>query len=250
MTTQDFFNSSNSKKDKKIKFFPSYVGSKAFWLPKLESFRGSKIAELFCGSSVISANLASKAVLNDFDFQIYNILSNFKDIPELETFTSDDYFAHRGDKDWWKYAFYFQKMSFSGVFRYSKNGYNVPIKPNISEIHILPDLLLAKKRMEGLNPTILNKSYIDVPFDLYKDYIVVLDPPYQDSQASYNTAFNYEEYWDFIEDIKNKVPALIIFDRETNLKKHFSIEEFQYRKMTVNGKYQGDMEAMVIHYGT
>jgi site-specific DNA-adenine methylase len=248
MIAQDFFKP--SKKNIKIKFLPSYVGSKAFWLSKLESFRGKKIAELFCGSSVISANLASKAILNDFDLQLYTILNNFKDIPELETFTAKEYFVHRGDKDWWKYAFYFQKMSFSGVFRYSKNGYNVPIKPNIPEVHILSELLLAKKRMKELNPTILNKSYINVPFALYKDYVVILDPPYQGSLASYNTSFNYEEYWAFVEDIKNKVPVLIIFDRESNLKKHFSIEEFQYRKMTVNGKYQGDIEAMVIHYGT
>ena len=57
-----------------IKFLPSYVGSKSRWISELEEFRGKDFVEIFCGSSVISSNLARTSILNDFgpnDFQYH-----------------------------------------------------------------------------------------------------------------------------------------------------------------------------------
>lgn len=61
-----------------IKFLPSYVGSKAYWVDKLLAYQGEEFVEVFCGSAVLSANLASKAVLNDLDPVIYKVLSQYE----------------------------------------------------------------------------------------------------------------------------------------------------------------------------
>jgi len=230
------------------KFLPSYVGSKAYWVDYLKPhIGGTNIAELFCGSSVISANLASRAYLNDLDPMIYRIMSQYSQLEELEVFTKDDYFNFRKSAGWWKYTFYFQKMSFSGVFRYSKNGYNVPIKPNISEVRILDDLLLGKRRMEELNPLVTNKPYIDIPPRDLEGWTIVLDPPYQGSSASYNTTFNYAEYWDYVEEVKKYARTLVVFDRNSNLSGKYG-DCLLTRKMRVNGGREGDVEAMYIHH--
>jgi len=229
-----------------IKFLPSYVGSKAYWLNTLFPYLSeAKIAEPFCGSCVISANLASEARLNDLDPMVYKIMSEFESLAEFPVFTKDDFSKFRKESDWWKYAYYFQKMSFSGVFRYSKNGYNVPIKPNLEKVEILSELLLAKQRMKELNPTVTNTSYINIPPSSFSGWSVVLDPPYEGSQASYNTSFNYTEYWDYVEQTLKSADTTVIFDRESNLSKFGS--SLLTRKMRVNGKRVGDKEAVYIH---
>lgn len=117
-----------------FKFLKSYVGSKSYWVNRLQQYKSRRFVELFCGSAVLSANLSCKnPILNDLDVYIYKILSNFDSLIVPDSFTKEDYYLVRKNDDWWKYIFCLQAMSFSGVFRYSKNGYNVPIKKNIKE---------------------------------------------------------------------------------------------------------------------
>ena len=229
------------------KFLPSYVGSKSFWVPKLEEFRGLDFIEPFCGSAVISANLARTAVLNDLDDKLYQILSNFKDLICPESFSSEDYEKYKWDKDWWKYVYCLQKMSFSGVFRYSKNGYNVPIKSNMKgkSVSLTKEFQEAQERMKELNPVIANLDYCDIPHKAFCNRVAVFDPPYQGSQASYNGAFDYVQYWEFIKDVVPLCEVAIVFDRLSNLENRFD-KEIQTRKMVVNGKHKPDTEAMVI----
>jgi site-specific DNA-adenine methylase len=232
--------------NKIVKLLPSYVGSKSYWLKDLECLKGMDIAELFCGSSIISANLASKAYLNDSDPYIHKILTHYKDLVEVDCFTSDDYYRCRELKDWWKYSYYLQKMSFSGVFRYSKNGFNVAKKP-IERVEILDELMKAKFRMKELNPKITNLNYLDPKIEDYNGYAVIMDPPYEGSNAAYNKKFNYSDYWDFIQFIKERANPLVIFDRQCNINKHFPQYEPKLRMMRVNGKCKGDVEAMIIY---
>ena len=233
-----------------IKFLPSYVGSKSRWVPKLEAFRGKDFIEPFCGSAVISANLAETAILNDLDDKLHLILSHFKHLICPESFSSEDYEKVKWDKDnWWKYAYCLQKMSFSGVFRYSKNGYNVPIKANLrgKTVHLTEDFQEAQKRMSELNPLILKLDYCELNKKYFKERVAVFDPPYQGSQASYNGNFDYPKYWDFVKEVTPLCEAVILFDRLSNLlEQNYKLEDIQVRKMVVNGKYKPDTEAMVI----
>ena len=76
--------------------------------------------------------------------------------------------------------------------------------------------------------------------------MVVLDPPYEDSQASYNGAFNYDDYWQYVEKIKKVAKVIIIFDRQKNLLAH-GVPVIGTRKMRVNGGREGDIEAIGIY---
>lgn len=226
-----------------IKFLPSYVGSKKFWVSKLQKYAGSDMVELFCGSAVLSANLAKTAVLNDIDPYIHLILSRYDELIVPASFSEKDYFDARVQDDWWKYVYCLQRMSFSGVFRYSKNGYNVPIKPDLKAVDLRDDYKESLKRWEELKPQIIKGNYLDVPLELLKNKVIVLDPPYQDSQASYNVEFNYAEYWEFVDTLKGIAKTLIIFDRQHNLEKG-GVPVLEIRNMRVNGKRKGDVEAM------
>ncbi len=228
-----------------VKFLPSYVGSKAYWIDKLLPYKGQEFVEVFCGSAVISANLAKTAYLNDLDPIIYKVLSNFDQQIVPKTFSKEDYFEARIKPDWWKHLYCLQKMSFSGVFRYSKNGYNVPIKKNLISISVAHEYKKALKKYKQLNPTITNVSYNQIPLDVFKDKVVVFDPPYEGSQAAYNKEFDYDEYWKFVRDVAKIAKTVLIFDTENNLKKQ-SLTIEATRKMRVNGKKQGSLEAMVI----
>lgn len=228
------------------KFLPSYVGSKKYWIDFLSNYKDGDFVELFSGSAVLSANLAKTAILNDVDIKVYQILSNFDGMIVPEIFTQEDYFKFRGSEDWWKYSYCFQKMSFSGVFRYSKNGYNVPVKKHIKEIKIRDEYLVDLERWKILNPTVYNLSYNEIETNLLQNKIVISDPPYEGSKASYNNKFNYEQYWNYINDIKDICKTLIIFDRKINLEKQ-NISVLNTRKMRVNGAYPGDIEAIAIY---
>lgn len=234
-----------------IKFLPSYVGSKAYWVEQLQPYKGSDIVELFAGSAVISANLAGTAVLNDRDEFIYKIFSNYEDLIVPEIFTEADYYRCRSQEDWWKYAYCLQKMSFSGVFRHSKNGYNVPMKKGyIDSVSIQGDYNEAKERYRELKPTVLNLSYDAVPTDLLRDRVVVLDPPYEKKQASYNGKFDYNNYWVFVRSLPTIAKTVIVFDTNDNIRNNLkgiaNVMGLKTRKMRVNGKHDGDSESMCI----
>jgi len=226
-----------------IKLFPSYVGSKAYWIPYLPFLKNEYIVELFCGSSVISVNLASRAILNDLDPYIYKILSCYKDLEVSEIFTQEDYFKVRNQEDWWKYIYCLQKMSFSGVFRYSKNGFNVPVKKDIQEIHVLEEYLKAKERLKRLDPLITNLPYNEVVIPDIEQANVILDPPYENAQASYNKSFDYHLYWEFVNQLEKRCKRVIVFDSIRNMP---IVRACRRRKMRVNGKMRGGDEAMQV----
>jgi len=241
-----------------IKFLPSYVGAKSYWIESLQPYKDSNIVELFAGSAVISANLAKTAVINDLDPIIYKVFSNYDQLIVPEVFSEADYYQHRQDADWWKYLYCFQKMSFSGVFRYSKNGYNVPMKKGyIDNVSLQADYKEALDRFKQLNPTVLNLSYDSVPLDLLSGKVVVLDPPYQNKQASYNDTktkkkdvFDYPKYWDYVRNLTTIAQTVIVFDTQDNIRNNLkgfaNVMGLQTRKMRVNGKHDGDLEAMCI----
>jgi len=233
------------------KFLPSYVGSKKYWVNILRpKYEGQDFVELFCGSAVLSANLAKTAILNDLDPYVFKILSQYDKLIVPKFFTKEDYFIVRKQPDWWKYVYCLQKMSFSGVFRYSGNGYNVPVKPNIPQVAIQEDYKQSLGRWKALAPTVLNMSYEQIDPELFKGKVVVSDPPYETSQASYNTKhFNYKDYWEYIERIKNVCSTLIVFDRQQNFINR-DIPVIKTRPMRVNGGRPGDFEALSIYeYG-
>ncbi|WIB65668.1 DNA adenine methylase [Curtobacterium sp. MCBD17_040] len=244
-----------------VRFLPSYVGSKRHWLPTLQTLKGRPFAELFAGSAILSANLASTALLVDLDPVVARILGRFDEQEVPETFTRDDYYRLRSDPQWWRYAYALQSLSYSGVFRYSKNGYNVPakggpdpVKNKVNEFHVRPAYLRALERWQELAPEVRCQSYLDITdrdiAALGEHVIVVLDPPYEGSQAAYNgNGFNYDAYWNRVHELVAKFDVLL-FDRQANIEKH-GYEVSATRKMRVNGARPGDSEALsVIPKGT
>lgn len=235
-----------------IKFLPAYVGGKHYWVERLSRYQNTDMIELFCGSAVLSANLAKTAILNDKDPVICQVLACFDQLIVPEVFTNSDYFEVRGQPDWWRYLFCLQKMSFSGVFRYSKNGYNVPIRKNPTEVRVREDYLEALKRWKELKPTVSNLDYTDIPFSAIQNRVIVSDPPYQDTQAAYSSnSFDYKIYWSKMLSLTKKIEeekaqALVLFDKRSNLEKQ-NIPIIDIRKMRVNGKYEGDEEAIAIY---
>lgn len=226
-----------------IKLLPSYVGSKSFWVEKLEKFRGKTFVEPFCGSAVLSINLAAKAILNDVDPFVYKIISRFNEqIVPLE-FSKEDFFSKRKELDWWKYAFCLQKMSFSGVFRYSKNGYNVPIKTDKS-VFLQDKYQEAVERWKVLSPVVLNQEYDSINSYITNECVLILDPPYEKAQASYNykANFDYHKYWEYVRMNENICENIVIFDYESNL----PFKTHLFKKSRVNGARRGDIESMFI----
>lgn len=225
-----------------IKFFSSYVGSKAYWVKELDTYKGRDFVELFCGSGVLSANLASKAVLNDLDPFIYKILYNFEQQEVPDSFTKEDYFDVRGSQDWWKHSYCLQKMSFSGVFRYSKNGFNVPIKPNIESVSLTSEYREALERYIQLSPVILNRQYHKCQEFITANCVLVLDPPYENAQASYNKEFDYQFFWEYVRLNENICKTIMLYDYESNLP--FGAQKV--RKTRVNGARKGNVEGIFI----
>jgi len=233
---------------KLTKFLPSYVGSKAYWVKALERYRGRDFVEFFSGSSVISANLANRAVLNDDDPFLYKYFLQYESQPIVETFTDRNYFTKRGQKNWYKWLYYLQKMSFSGVYRWSRNGYNVPIKPEFKAkpARLKDDIEQSIARFKALNPTLLALDYLDVPMPEIPD-VAVLDPPYESKKAAYNKdGFNYDQYWEFVHRCMGLFRVVIVFDWDKNMDKHLPGRSYAARKMRVNGKYEGATEAMCV----
>jgi len=250
-----------------IRFLPSYVGSKRAWVPYLQEFAGRPFVEMFAGSAVLSANLATKALLVDLDPIVATILSRFDEQIVPESFTREDYYRVRFEPDWWQHAYCLQSMSFSGVFRYSKRGYNVPAKGGadpeknkVNVFHNQPSYERALLRWNELQPDVRQSSYLDITDDeiaaLGDDVIIVLDPPYEGSQAAYNAVvgtgeasvnnneFDFNAYWERVEQLRQKFD-IILFDRKDNIERHgYHVDAV--RKMRVNGARPGDVEAMSV----
>lgn len=227
-------------------FLPSYTGSKKMYLDALSIFKGRPFVEPFAGSAILSSNLASHAVLNDLDPYVYKILSRYDEqiVPEL--FTKDEYMRVRSRDDWWKYAYCLQKMSFSGVFRYSKSGFNVPPKP-ITGVRLVPDYQHNLRRWKELSPIVLNQDYATIPSYHLKDAVIVLDPPYEGAKTAYNKGWDSERYRPFIERCQWLGEAVIVFDFRENLEKWgFTIADS--RTICLNGKNDTSTESVAIFY--
>jgi hypothetical protein len=75
------------------------------------------------------------------------------------------------------------------------------------------------------------------PFDDLRGKVVVMDPPYQGSQACYNDSrFDYHKYWEFVGRLRGVAKAVLLFDSIKNMP---SPEGCQTRAMVVNGAREG-----------
>jgi hypothetical protein len=230
------------------KFLPSYVGSKACWVRALERYRGRDFVEFFAGSAVISANLANRAVLNDSDPFLHKYFREYERQPIVKAFSDRGYFAKRSRRDWWRWLFYLQKMSFSGVYRWGRNGYNVPLKRDYKSkaVHLKDEIERSIDRFKALSPSLHNLDYPDMPMPEDPD-IAVLDPPYQFKAATWNAPrLDYEQYWGFVHRCMDSFRVVIVFDSEENMLKRLPGRAYQTRKMRVNGKRRGALEAMCV----
>lgn len=250
------------------RFLPSYVGSKTRWLPRLTGLAGRPIVELFAGSAVISSAFASRALLVDTDPQIANVLSRFDELEVPEEFTRDDFYRVRSEPDWWRHAYNLQSLAFSGVYRHSKNGYNVSAKGGrdtsknkVNTFFNRPSYEAALDRWRDLQPDVRNCSYLDITDEdiaALGDPVIILDPPYGDgetqkSQAPYNDSasakkngmgFDFDAYWARAEELMERYDC-VVFDRKSNLESQ-GLEVDAARKMRVNGSRPGDVEGVHI----
>jgi len=232
------------------RFLPSYVGSKAYWVSRLEQYKGRDFVEFFAGSAVISASLANRTVLNDLDPFLHRYFREYESQPIVGTFTDRDYFAKRSQADWYRHLYYLQKMSFSGLYRWSRRSrrYNAPIRGTYKSkaVHLKDEVERSIERFKALNPSLHNLDYSDVPIPENPD-VAVLDPPYESKQAPYNApGFDYEQYWNFVHRCMDSFRVVIVFDWDANMRARLPGRNYDTRKMRVNGKHKGALEAMCI----
>lgn len=241
-----------------VRMLPSYVGSKRYWLSRIgHLLEGEPVVEAFAGSAVLSFNRASHALWCDLDEKLCLVLSRFDELRATEPMTPELFNEWKHRPDWWRYTYQFQKVVYSGVFRYSKNGYNVPLKDkNFGSVDVSAEYGRALERWQALNPSVVYGSYETLtPRNIvlwakhYADksmsheVIVVLDPPYEGSKASYNATFDYEKYWDYVRLLAQSNFRLMIFDHVSNLEKH-GYFVFEGRRMRVNGGKDGNWEGL------
>ena len=58
--------------------------------------------------------------------------------------------------------------------------------------------------------------------------------------------FDYERYWDFVRRCMDSFRVVIVFDWDKNMRERLRGRNYDTRKMRVNGKYKGSLEAMCI----
>jgi len=238
-------------KSKLFRFFPWYVGSKASWVNFLEPmFKGSPFVELFAGSGALTANLGQKnSILIDLDPHICWILSHYDQLIVPETFTKEDYLEKRKSPDWQRYILVLSRLAFSGVFRYSKNGWNVPYRESKKPINleeIKKEYQRNLQRWRELEPIVINSDYRSAAVDFEKK-VVVADPPYAGSQVAYlSKKFDFDAYWKLIkEELPKKAEGIILFDTYQNLSQQ-GIPILGTRTMCVNGAKERGKEALAI----
>jgi hypothetical protein len=88
----------------------------------------------------------------------------------------------------------------------------------------------------------LNGQYYDVEPYIREDFVIIMDPPYQTAKASYNTTFDYDQYWKYVEKWSSMCDTMIIFDFVDNLPS----APVATRKTRVNGARNGNIEGMII----
>lgn len=229
---------------KSIRLLPSYVGSKLYWLDYLKNrpLDYTKVVELFSGSAVLSFNLSNDIVLNDVDKYLISFINNFNEARIKEPFTVDDYYKYRAAPDWHMWLFCLQKMSFSGVYRWSKNGYNVPPKKSLKSVSVIAEYLDAREAYNKKKIKTYCSSYLEVPATEYQNAGLILDPPYENSKAAYNRQFDYHQYWEFVRLTEGWASYIILFDANCNM----PFPSNGVRTMTVNGKHSSSKEGVFI----
>lgn len=182
------------------------------------------MVELFAGSAVISANLASSALLVDLDLPLTRVLSNYDRLCVPETFTVEQYDkARHGTGDWWRSAFYLSAMARGGIWRHSaRSGFNVQARNGDSR-SMRSQYLEALARWQELKPVVRHASYDDLTVDdiaaFHENPLVVLDPPYEGTVAAYNKdTFDYDAYWRHVA-LLNQHFDVLIFDLTENLER-------------------------------
>lgn len=242
-----------------LRFLPSYNGSKARWIRRLEHLRGRNIVELFAGTAAISANYASRALLVEADPIVARILTRFDELEVPETFTRDDYYALRGQEDWWRHAFCLSAMAFSGLFRYTDAGFNATHKgggpgkpsrdPQYDVMHLRARYEATLARWQELSPTIIHDTYQNVTDQqiagVGEKPVVILDPPYEGAKTPYNKkfgAFDYDAYWARAEQLAQHFDV-IIFDTAANLQRA-GYPVHGTRGMTMNASRPAGTEAI------
>ncbi|SDH33066.1 hypothetical protein [Microbacterium sp. 77mftsu3.1] len=220
---------------KPARLLPSYNGSKSRWVHRLEHLRGRNIVELFAGTAAVSMSFADRALLVELDPQVATIASRYDELIVPEVFTRDDYYAHRGDPEWWRYAYCLSAMAFSGLFRYSEKGFNATHKgggegkPGTSPAHeamrLQEDYQRSLARWRELAPTIVHGSYADITDEqiaaVGERPVVILDPPYEGTITPYNQKngqFDYDAYWARVRELAARFDV-IIFDTAANIER-------------------------------
>lgn len=182
------------------------------------------MVELFAGSAVISANFASSALLVDLDLPLTRLLSSYDRLFVPETFTVEQYnLARSGTGDWWRAAFYLSAMARGGIWRHSaRGGFNVQAR-NDSTRAMRDTYERNLARWQELQPVVLHGSYNDISVDdiasWHENPLVILDPPYEDTRAAYNSnGFDYTAYWNHVATLGEHFD-LLIFDLTQNLER-------------------------------
>jgi site-specific DNA-adenine methylase len=231
------------------RFLHSYVGSKRRWLPALRSIAEQKpIAELFAGSAAISAAYASSALIVDTDEDVTRVLRQFDELIVPDEFTVEDYNRVRRTEDWWLYSYYLSAMSFGGSWRSSKKG-GWNLIPRNQKTYALRDSYdRALTRWRELSPDVRTSSYLDITDEEIENVrgystLVVLDPPYENTAAQYNTkTFDYAAYWDRVQSLASRFDVLL-FDKASNLQRAgYEVEGVQ--TMSGIGTKKADAEGM------
>lgn len=243
-----------------LAIFPSYVGSKKYYVPRLPELAGRNIVEFFAGSAALTMSYAQRAVLIDNDPFVAKIIQHFdQQIVNIPYMSEDIYYSLRGEEDWWKYSFLLQKFSFSGVFRYSENGFNVPMKSCYKGGERFPlesvrddyRKILERWKTLHLGTSTYCMDYRNVDEALFSSLdnpVLVFDPPYQTSQAAYNNGtFDYSAYWDIVKAYAANYDVLV-FDTVENLGKQ-NLTPSITRKMRVNGSKEGSFEGVWRNWG-
>lgn len=180
------------------------------------------MVELFAGSAVISANLASTALLVDLDKHLTTVLRNYDHLFVPETFTAEQYDrARAGTGDWWRSAYYLSAMARGGIWRHSaRSGFNVQAR-NDSTRSMRDTYERNLARWQELKPVVRHGSYLDLSIDdigcFHDNPLIVLDPPYEGTTAAYNRdTFDYSAYWQHVATLGEHFD-LLIFDLTENL---------------------------------
>lgn len=179
------------------------------------------MVELFAGSAVVSANLASSALLVDLDEPLTKVLGNYDHLYVPEQFTHRYYELARHGGDWWRSAYYLSAMARGGIWRHSaRSGFSVQARNDSTRL--MRDTYERNlARWQELQPVVRHGSYSDLSVDdiaaFHDNPLVVIDPPYEGTVAAYNRdTFDYSAYWNHVALLTEHFDVLL-FDLTDNL---------------------------------